>query len=110
MLVDLRFGSVIATHAAGEVDLVLEDLASASPELLATDRVSWELIFGRLQAREGPRGFQDVVLVSADRVYVLLRSGRDPGVGLVGVSTDGRNVGLTLAEARARLREIEAEL
>ena len=110
VLVDLRLGSVIAAPAQGEVDLVLEDLASASPELLATDRVAWETIFGRLQAGDGPRGFQDVVLVSAERVYVLLRSVRDPGVGLVSVSTDGRNVGLALAEARARLRQLEAEL
>jgi len=109
-LVDLRCGSVLATPASGEVDLLLEDLALASPELLATDRVAWEVIFGRLQAREGPRGFQDVVLVSGERVYVLLRSARDPGLGLVGVSTDGRNVGLALAEARARLRQLEAEL
>jgi hypothetical protein len=108
-LVDLRLGTVLSASVGGDFELMLEDLAAASSELFATDRVSWDVIFGRLQARDSLLGFQDVVLVSAERVYVLLRSTRDPAIGLVGISTDSRNLGLALAEARNRLRQLEAE-
>jgi hypothetical protein len=106
-LADLRLGTLLSEPAGEEADACLENLAAAAPELFATERVSWELVFGRLQLEAAQRGYHDVVLVSDRHVYIVLRSGRDPDVALVGVAPHTRNVGLVLSTARERLQQVE---
>jgi hypothetical protein len=105
-LADLRCGTILGLPEDGPPDARLESLAAAAPELFASERASWELIFGRLVACDEPQGFQDIVLVSRDHVHVAMRCTRDPSIALIGVAGRNRSVGSIVAEARARLARL----
>ena len=99
---DLRCGILLADPQEPAPDPRLESLAAAAPELFASDRASWELIFGRL-AQGDQHAFQHIVLVSREHVHVAMRCNGDPTVALIAVAPRNRSVGSIMAEARGRL-------
>jgi hypothetical protein len=105
-IADLRIGALVGVNGVA-VDERLEGLAAATPELFATDRISWELVFGRLKRVDELEGLRDIVLVSKHRVHVALRSQHNPSLVLIGVAQRTRSIGSIVSEARARLAELE---
>lgn len=107
-LADLRMGTLLGTIESGQNAERLENFASAVPELFATDRVSWELVFQRLKRAGELDGLQDLVMVSRRHVHIAIRSTRDPSIVLIAVAPRTRSIGLIVSEARARLARIES--
>lgn len=101
---DIRLGTLMSAPGDAESSALLWELAAAAPELFATDRISWDVVFGRLHSQAALQGFQELVLVSSQHVHIVLRSTQDPFIALVGVAPRTQNVGLVLSEARARLQ------
>lgn len=107
-LADLRLGTLLGGPEGGAAAERLESFASAVPELFATDRVSWELVFQRLRRADELDGLQDMVLVSRRHVHIAIRSTRDPSIVLIAVAPRTRSIGMIVSEARARLTRIES--
>lgn len=107
-LADLRMGTLLGGPEGGAAAERLESFASAVPELFATDRVSWELVFQRLRRADELDGLQDLVLVSRRHVHVAIRSTRDPSIVLIAVAPRTRSIGMIVSEARARMSRIES--
>ena len=99
---DLRCGILLAERRGETPDPRLETLAAVAPELFASDRPSWESIFGQ-PAQAEQQGFQHIVLVSREHVHVAMRCTRDPSIALIAVAPRSRSVGSIVAEARGRL-------
>lgn len=107
-IADLRMGTLIGGSEGGAAAERLESFASAVPELFATDRVSWEIVFQRLKRADELDGLQDLVMVSRRLVHIAIRSTRDPSIVLLAVAPRNRSIGLIVSEARARLARIES--
>lgn len=107
-LADLRMGTLLGSLESGAAAERLESFAAAVPELFATDRISWELVFQRLKQANELDGLQDLVMVSRRHVHIAIRSTRDPSLVLIAVGPRTRNIGLIVSEARARLTRIES--
>jgi hypothetical protein len=105
---DLQCGLLLADSQASGPDPRLEGLAAAAPELFASDRASWELIFGHLPHGE-QHAFQNIVLVSREHVHVAMRCSGDTSVALIAVAPRNRSVGSIVAEARGRLLQRASE-
>lgn len=106
-LADLRLGTLIGAREEGPAGDRLESFAAAAPELFATDRVSWEIVFQRLKRKGEIDGLHDLVLVSRGHVHIALRSARDPAIVLIATAPRTRSIGLIVSEARARLTQLE---
>lgn len=105
---DLRMGTLIGSDDGGAALERLESFASAVPELFATDRVSWEVVFQRLKRADELDGLQDLVMVSRRHVHIAIRSTRDRSIVLLAVAPRTRSIGLIVSEARACLTRIES--
>jgi hypothetical protein len=106
-LADMRIGTIVGMSGT-TLNESLEGLAAATPELFATDRISWELVFGRLKRAEELEGLRDLVLVSKQRVHVALRSQQNPSLVLIGTAPRTRSIGAIVSEARVRLHQLES--
>ena len=107
-LADLRMGTLLGSLESGAAAERLENFAAAVPELFATNRVSWELVFQRLKQADELDGLQDLVMVSRRHVHIAIRSARDPSIVLIAAAPRTRSIGLIVSEARARLTRIES--
>jgi hypothetical protein len=107
-IADLRMGTLIGGGEGSQAVERLESFASTVPELFATNRVSWEMVFQRLKRADELDGLQDLVMVSRRQVHVAIRSTRDPSIVLLAVAPRNRSIGLIVSEARARLVRLES--
>ncbi|MET0594506.1 MAG: hypothetical protein ABW133_17530 [Polyangiaceae bacterium] len=97
--VDTRFGVFVDAHNS---PAVLEDFASAIPELLSSQRVSGSVVIGQLDHAVTAE-LHDIVLVSPKKVHFAQRLPQNSRHCLVCVAPRNRSVGLILSEARARM-------
>jgi hypothetical protein len=89
-------------HARGP-----EELAAAAPGLFeSADAADWRSIFQRMGGGDS-NGFQDIVIVSGERVHVVQRLERRPETAIVAVGSGTTNVGLVLSSVRSLALELE---
>ncbi|MCB9594776.1 MAG: hypothetical protein H6719_18795 [Sandaracinaceae bacterium] len=105
-LIHVRRGEILEVIEGGGPSERLEGFAAAVPEIFATDRISWELVFGQVRPEAGTLGLEDLVLVSEGYVHVAARLPEEPLLALLTVAPREGAVGLILASARARLESV----
>jgi hypothetical protein len=108
-LVDLDTGAVLEVLDDGKCDPRTEGLAAAASELLRPGpSPDWSLVFSRLGRQETRDSLREVILMSAESVYIVGRLRDRPNIALVAVSLDAANLGEALSGIRARLARMRA--
>lgn len=109
-LVNLHSGALVRALDDQEGCARLTLCAERARDLLASgDDVDWASLFGRLGEKLAQQEFQELVLVSAGRVYVLERLSRRPGLALAAVAVAGEGLGLVLAGVHGKRVELDVE-
>lgn len=103
VLVDLATGAILQVEQDKADTPSLNDFADTSPILFGNNNVSWDTIFSVLDAQADSLEFQDLVLLSEQRIFVAHRLASDPGLALLTIAPAERGIGLVLSESRSRI-------
>ncbi len=110
---DLSTGTLLGVRTTGSHPRdALDVMSSATVDLLLGTNVAavTEAQQERVGARAADRGFQEVVVFSADHIHVFLRGRRNPSHAMIAVCRGHAKVGAVIARSRVALSSLEIVL
>lgn len=79
-----------------------DNFAAIASELLGATEMCWDVLFSQVGDRRGGPTLDNIVLISAERLYIAQRSSPDEHTCHLGIASRSQSLGFALAQTRSK--------